>query len=112
MLLALPEMPGLGVHGQRIQVQRLWLRKVARQQRHHMPRLATEGVCVFQVVSLTQTLFEGFLFLKTRKHSFEIKCKQVKPGFTNYQPQPKYSWALSRIEGKGKLVKTECLKIS
>ena len=31
--------------------------------------------------------------------------KQVKPGFTNYQPQPKYSWALSKIEGKGKLGK-------
>ena len=26
--------------------------------------------------------------------------KQVKPGFTNYQPQPKYSWALSKIEAK------------
>ena len=38
--------------------------------------------------------------------------EQVKPGFTNYQPQPKYSWALSKIEGKGKLVKTKCLKIS
>ena len=35
--------------------------------------------------------------------------KQVKPGFTNYQPQPKYSWALSRTEGKGKLVKTKGL---
>ena len=34
--------------------------------------------------------------------------KQVKPGFTNYQPQPKYSWALS----KGKLVKTKSLKNS
>ena len=33
--------------------------------------------------------------------------KQVKPGFTNYQPQPKYSWALSKIEGKGKLGKTK-----
>ena len=32
--------------------------------------------------------------------------KQVKPGFTNYQPQPKYSWALSKIERKGKLGKT------
>ena len=30
--------------------------------------------------------------------------KQVKPGFTNYQPQQKYSWVLSRIEGKGKSV--------
>ena len=28
--------------------------------------------------------------------------KQLKPGFTNYQPQPKYSWALSKIEGKNK----------
>ena len=35
--------------------------------------------------------------------------KQVKPGFTNYQPQPKYSWALSKIEGKGKLGKTRDL---
>ena len=35
--------------------------------------------------------------------------KQVKPGFTNYQPQPKYSWALSEIEGKGKLIKTKDL---
>ena len=26
--------------------------------------------------------------------------KQVKPGFTNYQPQPKYSWAWSKIEWK------------
>ena len=34
--------------------------------------------------------------------------KQVKPGFTNYQPQPKFhSWALSKIEGKGKLGKTK-----
>ena len=32
--------------------------------------------------------------------------EQVKPGFTTYQPQPKYSWALSQIGGKGKLVKT------
>ena len=37
------------------------------------------------------------------------KIKQVKPGFTNYQPQPKYSWALSKIEGKGKLGKTKDL---
>ena len=29
--------------------------------------------------------------------------KQEKPGFTNYQPRPKYSWALSKIEVKGKL---------
>ena len=29
--------------------------------------------------------------------------KQVKPGFTNYQPQPKYSWALSKMKvEKGK----------
>ena len=28
--------------------------------------------------------------------------EQVKPGFTNYQPQPKYSWAFSKIEVKGK----------
>ena len=35
--------------------------------------------------------------------------KQVKPGFTNYQPQPEYSWALSEIEGKGKLTKTKDL---
>ena len=27
---------------------------------------------------------------KDKKVEFE---KQVKPGFTNYQPQPKYSWA-------------------
>ena len=35
--------------------------------------------------------------------------KQVKPGFTNYQPQPKYSWAISKIEGKpkGKVGKTK-----
>ena len=33
--------------------------------------------------------------------------KQVKPGFPNYQPQPKCSWALSKIEGKGKLGKTK-----
>ena len=36
-----------------------------------------------------------------------VYVKQVKPGFTNYQPQPKYSLALSKIEGKGKLGKTE-----
>ena len=35
--------------------------------------------------------------------------QQVKPGFTNYQPKPKYSWALSKIEGKGKLGKTKDL---
>ena len=35
--------------------------------------------------------------------------KQVKPGFTNYQPQPKYSWALSKIEGKGELGKCKDL---
>ena len=28
--------------------------------------------------------------------------KQAKPGFTNYQPQPKYSGALRKIELKGK----------
>ena len=39
--------------------------------------------------------------------SFCSDFKQVKPGFTNYQPQPKYSWALSEIEGKGDLVKTK-----
>ena len=39
-----------------------------------------------------------------------LKEKQVKPGFTNYQPQPNYSWALSKIEGKGKWVKTKCLQ--
>ena len=31
--------------------------------------------------------------------------KQVKPVFTNYQQQQKYSWAMSKIEEKGKLVK-------
>ena len=35
---------------------------------------------------------------KTQGHFF---AKQVKPGFTNYQPHPKYSWALRKIEGKG-----------
>ena len=34
------------------------------------------------------------------------KLEQVKPDFTNYQPQQKYSWALSKIDGKGKLDKT------
>ena len=33
-----------------------------------------------------------------------MKLKQVKPGFINYQPQPKYSWALSNIKGKGKRI--------
>ena len=42
----------------------------------------------------------------------EREIEQVKPGFTNYQPQPKYSWALSKIEGKGKLVKPKFLEIS
>ena len=32
-----------------------------------------------------------------------------KTRFYNYQPQPKYSWALSKIEGKGKLGKTKDL---
>ena len=41
--------------------------------------------------------FKGFLSMDN---------KQVKPGFTNYQPHPKYSWALSNIEGKGKIGKT------
>ena len=27
--------------------------------------------------------------------------KQVTPGFINCQPQPKYSWALSKIKGQG-----------
>ena len=43
--------------------------------------------------------------------AYEISCgafsKQVKPGFTNYQPQPKYSWALSKTEMKMKLGKTK-----
>ena len=38
-----------------------------------------------------------------------FRNKQVKPGFTNYQPQPKYSRALSKIEWKRKLVKTKDL---
>ena len=38
-----------------------------------------------------------------------LKKKQVKPGFTNYQSQPKYSWALSKIEGKRKIGKTKDL---
>ena len=38
-----------------------------------------------------------------------IVYEQVKPGFTNYQPQPKYSWALNKIEGKGKFGKTKNL---
>ena len=50
--------------------------------------------------SLTVTLFQK---------SSHFETKQVKPGFTNYQPQPKYSWALSKIEGKGKLGKTKDL---
>ena len=29
-----------------------------------------------------------------------MMAKQVKPGLTNYQPQPKYSLALNKIEGK------------
>ena len=35
--------------------------------------------------------------------------RHIKPGFTNYQPQPKYSWAISKIEGKpkGKVGKTK-----
>jgi len=36
--------------------------------------------------------------------------KQVKPGFTNYQPQPKYSWALVKTEGLRK--RSEKLKYS
>ena len=48
--------------------------------------------------------------LDSRKAYFlAFEPKQVKPGFTNYQPQPKYSWALSKIEGKGKLGKTKDL---
>ena len=35
--------------------------------------------------------------------------KQVKPGFTKYQPHPNYSWALNKMEGKGKLGKTKDL---
>ena len=46
---------------------------------------------------------------KHRRGSFPSmdSMKQVKPGFTNYQLQPTYSWALSEIEGKGKLGKTK-----
>ena len=33
----------------------------------------------------------------------DFALKQVKPDFTNYQPQPKYSGALSKIEVKEKL---------
>ena len=36
-----------------------------------------------------------------------FRNKQVKPGFTNYQPLPMYSRALSKIEGNGKLGKTK-----
>ena len=32
------------------------------------------------------------------------KQKQVKPGFTNYQPQPKYSRALSKKSKGGKII--------
>ena len=45
----------------------------------------------------------GNLANETRYNTDVFDRKQVKPGFTNYQPQPKYSWALSKIEGKGKL---------
>ena len=40
----------------------------------------------------------------------KMYLQQVKPGFTNYQPQPKYSWALGIIEGKGKLGKNKDLR--
>ena len=48
-------------------------------------------------------------FEKSKTQFAENMSKQVKPGFTNYQPQPQYSWALSEIEGKGKLTKTKDL---
>ena len=41
-----------------------------------------------------------------QSHEVIYVLKQVKPGFTTYQPQPKYSLALSKIEGKGKSIKT------
>ena len=39
-------------------------------------------------------------------HCGKQRGKTGKTRFYNYQPQPKYSWALGKIEGKGKLVKT------
>ena len=43
-----------------------------------------------------------FTFLLAIQVVISFILKQVKPGFTSYQPQPKYSWALSKIEGKDK----------
>ena len=37
----------------------------------------------------------------------DFYSNKEKPGFTNDQPQPKHSWALSKIEGKGRLVITQ-----
>ena len=42
--------------------------------------------------------------------SVQSIIKQVKPGFTNYQPQPKFSMALSKKEVKWK--KSKAIKIS
>ena len=54
-----------------------------------------------------------FLFNKGEKsQSLHKTLYTSKTGLTNYLPQPNYAWALSKIEGKGKLVKTKCLKIS
>ena len=33
-----------------------------------------------------------------------MNMKTIKPDFRNYQLHPKYSWALSKIDGKGKKI--------
>ena len=42
----------------------------------------------------------------------KILREQVKPSFYKLPAAPKVLLGLSKIEGKGKLVKTKCLKIS
>ena len=67
----------------------------------------SKGVKVVNFVAKWLNLYPHTVFFCLNFPSLGLK--QVKPGFTNYQPLPKYSWALSKIEGKGKLGKTKDL---
>ena len=69
-------------------------------------RRCEAGVCSLHEIKsklgLLNLIYILARFWSLLHHFDTLTRKQVKPGFTNYQPQPKYSWALlSKIEGKG-----------
>ena len=57
--------------------------------------------CTFQTTACMHLTLCSSSKLKAWKLTAKRVNKQVKPGFTNYQPQPSNSWAWSEIEGRG-----------